>query len=119
MTDKEQALAVRGNNLLACNFCGKTEADGVALICGPAIYICSECIEVCLGVLGERGWTLQTVARLRAELREVAGVLSGDGWPCCNEPSVHALCPHVGICEGEASDHACCACLCGEGYEDE
>jgi ATP-dependent Clp protease ATP-binding subunit ClpX len=42
------------NNLPRCSFCGRYQTDGVKLIAGPGnIYICSECIEACQGILDE------------------------------------------------------------------
>ena len=39
--------------MLKCSFCGKTQDQVKRLIAGPGVYICNECIELCLSVLEE------------------------------------------------------------------
>jgi len=36
-----------------CNFCGKTEWDVTTMICGPGVYICNECVEICNGIIAD------------------------------------------------------------------
>ena len=36
-----------------CSFCGKTQEQVEKLIAGPGVYICDECIELCMGIIGE------------------------------------------------------------------
>jgi hypothetical protein len=36
---------------LCCSFCGKSRHDVAALIAGPAVHICNECVGLCDGVL--------------------------------------------------------------------
>jgi ClpX C4-type zinc finger len=36
-----------------CTFCGKTEAEVDRLIAGPGVYICNECVELCVEVLAQ------------------------------------------------------------------
>ena len=40
--------------LLTCSFCGKSAAEVHALIAGPAVYICSECLELCVDIVGQQ-----------------------------------------------------------------
>jgi hypothetical protein len=40
---------------LRCSFCGKSQPDVRRLIAGPGVYICNECIEMCLNVIREEG----------------------------------------------------------------
>jgi ATP-dependent Clp protease ATP-binding subunit ClpX len=37
--------------ILKCSFCGKTQDQVKRLIAGPGVYICNECIELCLSIL--------------------------------------------------------------------
>ena len=37
---------------LFCSFCGKDSASVKALIAGPAVFICNECVAVCNQCLG-------------------------------------------------------------------
>jgi hypothetical protein len=40
---------------LACSFCGKSQHDVAKLIAGPSVFICDECVNVCVGILHEGG----------------------------------------------------------------
>ncbi len=37
--------------MLKCSFCGKTQEQVKRLIAGPGVYICNECVELCLSIL--------------------------------------------------------------------
>jgi hypothetical protein len=41
-----------------CSFCGKTQHEVAMVIAGPAVYICDECIFVCLEILEEQAENL-------------------------------------------------------------
>ena len=41
----------RGGAVLACSFCGKTHESVKKLIAGPTVFICDECIQVCVEIL--------------------------------------------------------------------
>ncbi len=45
--ENEKERAVR------CSFCGKTQEQVEKLIAGPGVYICDECIELCMGIIDE------------------------------------------------------------------
>jgi ATP-dependent Clp protease ATP-binding subunit ClpX len=34
-----------------CNFCGKTEEEVKILIQGVNVYICNECVELCMDIV--------------------------------------------------------------------
>jgi hypothetical protein len=36
---------------LTCSFCAKTQIEVKALIAGPAVFICDECIGLCVAIL--------------------------------------------------------------------
>ena len=38
---------------LSCSFCGKLETEVKAIIVGPDVYICNECVELCIDILKE------------------------------------------------------------------
>ena len=40
-------------NSLYCSFCGKSQNQVRKLIAGPTVYICDECVELCLDIIGE------------------------------------------------------------------
>ena len=38
---------------VACSFCGKTQHEVVRIIAGPNVWICDECIWLCVDIIGE------------------------------------------------------------------
>ena len=40
-------------NPLYCSFCGKTQHEVRKVIAGPTVYICDECVELCVDIIGE------------------------------------------------------------------
>ena len=40
-------------NTLYCSFCGKSQRDVRKLIAGPTVFICDECVELCMDIVGE------------------------------------------------------------------
>ena len=38
---------------LHCTFCGKSQEDVKRLIAGPSVYICNECIDLCVNIMRE------------------------------------------------------------------
>ena len=43
------------NNGLSCSFCHKSQREVDKIIAGPNVYICSECIRLCLDIIRENG----------------------------------------------------------------
>jgi len=41
-------MSQRDGDMLRCSFCGKSQHEVRKLIAGPTVYICNECVEVCL-----------------------------------------------------------------------
>ena len=39
------------NREICCSFCGKAQDEARRLIAGPGVYICDECIELCMSIL--------------------------------------------------------------------
>src|SRR5881398_1011049 len=39
--------------LLLCTFCGKNQHEVRKLIAGPTVFICDECVELCMDIIGE------------------------------------------------------------------
>src|SRR6266511_4053809 len=38
---------------LYCSFCGKSQHEVRKLIAGPTVFICEECVELCMDIIGE------------------------------------------------------------------
>ena len=41
------------NKQLRCSFCGKPQSQVTRLVAGPGVYICDECIQVCLDIIND------------------------------------------------------------------
>ena len=41
------------NANLSCSFCGKSQKEVKKLIAGPTVYICDECVELCMDIIRE------------------------------------------------------------------
>ena len=40
-------------NTLYCSFCGKSQHEVRKLIAGPTVFICDECVELCMDIIKE------------------------------------------------------------------
>ena len=51
-----------GKNTLYCSFCGKSQHEVRKLIAGPTVFICDECVELCMDIIREetKGSNLKT-----------------------------------------------------------
>jgi len=58
-------------NTLYCSFCGKSQHEVRKLIAGPTVFICDECVELCMDIIREENKTSM--------------VKSGDGIPTPQE----------------------------------
>jgi len=58
-------------NTLYCSFCGKSQHEVRKLIAGPTVFICDECVELCMDIIREETRT--------------AGLKSGEGVPSPRE----------------------------------
>ncbi len=60
-----------GKNTLYCSFCGKSQHEVRKLIAGPTVFICDECVELCMDIIREETKT--------------AGLRASDGVPTPRE----------------------------------
>ena len=47
-------------NTLFCSFCGKSQHEVRKLIAGPTVFICDECVELCMDIIREENKTVST-----------------------------------------------------------
>ena len=40
-------------NTLYCSFCGKSQYEVRKLIAGPTVFVCNECVELCMDIISE------------------------------------------------------------------
>jgi len=82
---------------LYCSFCGKSQFEVVKLIVGPTVFICNECIELCVDVvkhgIAKDNMYPETYAAIGDECEKYYGVLihdysqdDGYTYPSCYEP---------------------------------
>jgi len=46
-------MADRDEKLLYCSFCGKSQHEVRKLIAGPSVFICDECVDLCIDIIRE------------------------------------------------------------------
>ena len=63
-------------NTLYCSFCGKSQHEVRKLIAGPTVFICDECVELCMDIIREE--TKTSIAKTRDGVptpKDIRGVL--------------------------------------------
>ncbi|SRR6266851_4049275 len=71
------ATSKRPHDVRSCSFCGKAENEIQYLIARRSVYICDECISLCLGILAESEQrSLQHYAQIAGKLALNAKKLS-------------------------------------------
>ena len=50
-------------NTLYCSFCGKSQHEVKKLIAGPTVFICDECVELCMDIIREENKTSMVRSR--------------------------------------------------------
>src|SRR3981189_1110243 len=50
-------------NTLYCSFCGKSQHEVRKLIAGPTVFICDECVELCMDIIREENKSLLVKSR--------------------------------------------------------
>jgi len=50
-------------NTLYCSFCGKSQHEVRKLIAGPTVFICDECVELCMDIIREENKSTSAKAR--------------------------------------------------------
>ena len=46
-------MSTTNKNILYCSFCGKSQHEVRKLIAGPTVFICDECVELCMDIIKE------------------------------------------------------------------
>ena len=63
-------------NTLYCSFCGKSQHEVKKLIAGPTVFICDECVELCMDIIREENKTAMVRSREGVPTpREICDVL--------------------------------------------
>ncbi len=64
MSDEKE----NNGEMLHCSFCGKSQAEVKKLVAGRGVYICDECIEVCINIVAD-----ELEGRTQSRSRNYAG----------------------------------------------
>ena len=48
-----KSISGDSKNTLYCSFCGKSQHEVRKLIAGPTVFICDECVELCMDIIRE------------------------------------------------------------------
>lgn len=54
---KQNGSGGDSKNTLYCSFCGKSQHEVKKLIAGPTVFICDECVELCMDIIREESKT--------------------------------------------------------------
>src|SRR3954467_5718098 len=52
-----KSIGSDSKNTLYCSFCGKSQHEVRKLIAGPTVFICTECVELCMDIIREENKT--------------------------------------------------------------
>jgi ATP-dependent Clp protease ATP-binding subunit ClpX len=52
-------------DVLRCSFCNKNQRDVKKLIAGPTVYICDECVDICLDIISEEKDAPESKSKVR------------------------------------------------------
>jgi ATP-dependent Clp protease ATP-binding subunit ClpX len=50
---RHAASATKSTATLTCSFCGKHQRQVNKLIAGPGVYICNQCIDLCVEIIAQ------------------------------------------------------------------
>jgi ATP-dependent Clp protease ATP-binding subunit ClpX len=68
----------KGEKLLYCSFCGKSQHEVRKLIAGPSVFVCDECVELCNDIIREEVQEEKNAANARKKFptpREINQIL--------------------------------------------
>ena len=76
----------KDKDTLFCSFCGKSQKEVKKLIAGPTVFICDECVELCMDIIKEDSKNNQTKIFLHSnEL-----LASGGYWAALASDKIYA-----------------------------
>ena len=65
MSDNDNSS--KGDKLLYCSFCGKSQHEVRKLIAGPSVFVCDECVELCNEIIREESEDLDEQSAQRSQ----------------------------------------------------
>jgi len=67
MADDNHNDRGKGEKLLYCSFCGKSQHEVRKLIAGPSVFVCDECVELCNDIIREEVQEEQNAAATKGK----------------------------------------------------
>jgi len=64
-----------GDDTLRCSFCNKSQREVKKLIAGPTVFICDECVDICLDIIAEDRLHEQQQETNLPKPKEIKGLL--------------------------------------------
>ncbi|HEX4956009.1 MAG TPA: ATP-dependent Clp protease ATP-binding subunit ClpX [Thermoanaerobaculia bacterium] len=64
-----------GDEVLRCSFCNKSQREVKKLIAGPTVFICDECVDICLDIIAEDRMLEQQTDTTLPKPREIKALL--------------------------------------------
>jgi len=64
-----------GDEVLRCSFCNKSQREVKKLIAGPTVFICDECVDICLDIIAEDRMLEQQQDATLPKPREIKALL--------------------------------------------
>ena len=65
-------------NTLFCSFCGKSQHEVRKLIAGPTVFICDECVELCMDIIREENKVISSPKTANVETPKELYILLND-----------------------------------------
>ena len=94
------------DHVLRCSFCNKAQNEVRKLIAGPAVYICDECVEVCVDIMVDDTSAASPASADTRRWRSIAADLT-------RKPAVCSLCGKSTFSEDVLPIEGC-GMLCGD-----
>ena len=97
-----------GGELLKCSFCGKSQHEVRKLIAGPTVFICDECVELCMEIIREENKTsfMKSREESKALATSLVNVAKANGLDALALPRGQQEHHHDGESEATAADAA-------------
>lgn len=67
-------MSVETEKAVNCSFCGKSQKVVAKLIAGPGVYICNECVQLCVDIMSDQGLDVtpgSSAAELKVQVHNV------------------------------------------------
>jgi hypothetical protein len=71
--ERRRLRAENADAQLLCSFCGKSQRQVTKLIAGPGVYICNECVDLCIEIFDEQG--VESRADIQVGLERIPALL--------------------------------------------